>query len=81
MGYWIGFLVIGLFVGWLAGLIMKGRGFGILGDMIVGILGAVVGGWLFNVLGLYAYSSFGAFLMALVGAVALLSLIGVIKRV
>ncbi len=78
--HWLWFLLIGLFAGWVAGLLMKGRGFGVLGDIIVGILGAVFGGWLFGVLGLYTYSSIGAFLMALFGAVSLLALIGVVKR-
>ena len=45
------FLAIGAVAGWLAGLIMKGRGFGLLGNIIVGIIGAVVGGFLFGLLG------------------------------
>ena len=72
-------LLIGLVVGWLAGVIMKGRGFGVLGDIIVGILGAVVGSWLFGILGLSAYGTAGSLLMALVGAVVLLGLISVVK--
>ena len=75
------FLLIGLIAGWLAGLIVKGHGFGVLGNIIVGILGAVVGGWLFQVIGLSAYSAAGSILMAMVGAVVLLTLIGLIKRV
>ncbi len=71
---WVSFLLIGGVVGWLAGLIVKGRGFGILGDVMVGIVGALLGGWMASVIGVYAYSSFGAFLTALVGAVALVSL-------
>ena len=72
-------LLIGLVVGWLAGLIMKGRGFGVLGDIIVGILGAVIGSWLFGILGLSAYGTAGSLLMSLVGAVVLLGLISVVK--
>ena len=48
------FLVIGAVAGWLAGLIMKGGGFGLVGDIVVGIIGSVIGGWLFNLLGIAA---------------------------
>ncbi len=72
--YWVGFLLIGLMVGWVAGMIMKGRGFGIAGDIVVGVLGAVVGGWLFNMLGLTTYGTTGVFITALVGAMALVGL-------
>ncbi|MGI5310011.1 GlsB/YeaQ/YmgE family stress response membrane protein, partial [Rheinheimera sp. WS51] len=50
MGF-ILFLIIGAVAGWLAGLIMKGRGFGLLGNMVVGIVGAFLGGFLFGILG------------------------------
>lgn len=43
-------LVVGLIAGWLAGVVMKGGGFGILGDIVVGILGALIGGFLASVL-------------------------------
>jgi uncharacterized membrane protein YeaQ/YmgE (transglycosylase-associated protein family) len=49
----IWFLIIGAIAGWLAGLAMKGSGFGLLGDIIVGIIGAVLGGWLFGQLGIW----------------------------
>ncbi len=75
------FLLVGFIVGWLAGIIMKGRGFGVLGDIIVGVLGAVVGGWLFSVIGLSAYGTLGAMIMALIGAMVFLGLISLIKRV
>lgn len=81
IGFWIGFLVIGGIIGWLAGLITRGRGFGILGDIVVGVVGAMVGGWLASLLGLFAASSLGAFLVALVGAVILVGLTRFIKRV
>ncbi len=74
MQQWIWFLFIGGIIGWLAGVIVKGRGFGILGDVIVGIVGAMLGGWMAGVLGVAAYSSLGAFLTALIGAVVLVSL-------
>ena len=46
------FLVIGLVAGWLAGKIMKGRGFGLIGNLIVGVIGSVLGGYLFSLIGL-----------------------------
>ena len=72
--YWVAFLLIGGIIGWLAGVIVKGRGFGIFGDIVVGIVGAMVGGLLSNVTGLYAYGSFAGFITALIGAVVLVSI-------
>ena len=74
MQQWFWFLLIGGIIGWLAGVIVKGRGFGILGDIVIGVVGALFGGWLSSVTGLYLYGSFAAFLTALIGAVILVSL-------
>ncbi len=74
IGYWIVFLFIGGVIGWLAGIIIRGRGFGIIGDIAIGIVGAMLGGWMAGVLGLYTSSSIGAFLIALAGAVVLVGL-------
>lgn len=74
------FLVIGAVAGWLAGLIMKGRGFGLLGNIIVGIIGAILGGFLFGVLGIVAGGLIGSIVTATVGAVVLLFLISIIKK-
>ncbi|MBV8543631.1 MAG: GlsB/YeaQ/YmgE family stress response membrane protein [Acidobacteria bacterium] len=77
----IWFLIIGAIAGWLAGLLMKGRGFGILGDIVVGIIGAVLGGWLFGVLGISAGGGLaGSLIVAFIGAVILLFLVRLIKR-
>ena len=78
--YLVWFLLIGLIAGWLAGVVMKGSGFGVLGDNLVGIIGAVVGGWLFSALGLSAYGTGGALIVSFIGAVVLLGLIRVVKR-
>jgi len=80
VGYWIWFLIIGGVIGWLAGLITRGHGFGIIGDIVVGIFGAALGGWMAGVLGLYTGSSLGAFLLALVGAVVFVGLTRFIVR-
>ncbi len=73
-------IVIGILAGWLAGQIVKGRGMGVVVDLIVGIVGAVLGGWVFALLGLGAYGLIGRLVMAVVGAVILLLLIRLIKR-
>jgi len=74
VGYWVWFLIIGAVIGWLAGLIVRGRGFGLIGDIVVGIVGAMLGGWIARGMGLYTSSSVGAFLVALAGAVVLVGL-------
>ena len=48
------FAVVGVLAGWLAGLLMKGGGFGLVGDLVVGVLGALLGGFLFGALGVSA---------------------------
>ena len=58
------FVLIGLAAGFLAGQIMKGKGFGLVGNLVVGILGAILGGWLFGILGLSAYGFIGSIIMA-----------------
>jgi len=75
------FLIIGAIAGWLAGLAMKGGGFGLLGNIIVGVIGAVLGGWLFGVLGIWPSGGLvGSLIVAFVGAVILLFLVRLIKR-
>ena len=67
------FIVIGLVAGWLAGQIVKGGGYGIVGDIIVGVIGAVIGGFLFQRSGAFAGSGLlGSLIVATIGAVILL---------
>jgi len=73
------FLLIGLAAGWLAGRIMKGKGFGVAGNLVVGVIGALVGGFLFQLLGITAGGLIGALVMATVGAIVLLALVGLIR--
>ena len=75
------FLAIGALAGWVAGNIMKGRGFGLIGDIIVGIVGAVLGGFVFGLLGITTGGILGAIIMATIGAVILLFLISKLKRI
>ncbi len=75
------FLAMGIVAGWLAGKIMKGSGFGLVGDLVVGVVGALIGGWLFGLLGIAAWGMAGNLLTALVGAIALLYVIRLIKKI
>lgn len=75
-------LIIGAIAGWLSGKIMKGRGFGLLGNVIVGIVGAFLAGTLFPALGFaVGGGAISSIFFATVGAVILLFLIGMIKKV
>ena len=74
------FLLIGALAGWLAGLVMKGRGLGVLGNIIVGVIGAFLGGWLLPMLGVSFGGNIGLFITAFIGAVVLLAIVGLIKR-
>jgi uncharacterized membrane protein YeaQ/YmgE (transglycosylase-associated protein family) len=73
-------LIIGAIAGWLAGVIVKGYGFGLVGNIVVGIVGAFIGGWLFP-----GYLSLeglvGSIISATLGAIILLIIIGLARRV
>jgi uncharacterized membrane protein YeaQ/YmgE (transglycosylase-associated protein family) len=74
-------LVIGAVAGWLAGLIVKGFGFGLIGNIVVGIIGAVIAGWLLPRLGIFIGGGIIAQIInAVIGAVILLIIIGLVKR-
>ncbi len=64
-------IVIGLVAGWLAGKLMRGRGYGIIADILLGLIGAVIGRLVFRALGISAYGALGVLTMATVGAVIL----------
>jgi len=75
------FALIGLVAGWLAGLLMKGGGFGVIGDIVVGILGALLGGFLFSALGLSSGGGLlGAIIVATIGAIVLIFILRLVKR-
>jgi len=75
------FLIIGAIAGWLAGLIVRGFGFGLVGNIVVGIVGAFIAGWLLPGLGLGLTGIVGSIVYAMIGAVILLVVIGLIRRV
>ena len=77
---WLWFLIIGIVAGWLAGHITRGKGFGLLGNMVMGVIGAFVGGFLFGLVGLSAHGFIGSLIAATVGAVALIFLVKYLKK-
>ena len=74
------FILIGLAAGFLAGKVMKGHGFGLLGNLVVGVVGALLGGFLLGLLGIYTAGLIGNLISAFIGAVVLLLLISFINR-
>ena len=78
----IWFALIGLGAGWLAGQLVKGSGFGLVGDIVVGVIGSLLGGYLFNTFGVATGSGLlGSLLVATIGAVVLLFGLRLIKSV
>src|SRR5690242_4618223 len=74
------FLIIRALAGWLAGQIMKGRGFGVIGNILVGVVGAFIGGFLFRVLGFAAFGLIAQLIMATIGAIILLWIAGYVRK-
>jgi uncharacterized membrane protein YeaQ/YmgE (transglycosylase-associated protein family) len=80
MLYLLWVIIIGILAGWIAGKIMRGRGFGLLGDLIVGVIGSLLGSFIFGLVGFGAYGLIARLIVAVVGAVILLWLIRFIKK-
>jgi uncharacterized membrane protein YeaQ/YmgE (transglycosylase-associated protein family) len=75
------FLLVGAIAGWLAGTVVKGGGYGLLGDIVVGIVGGLIAGWLFPTLGFGLGGGIvGAIITSAIGAIVLLLIIRLIKR-
>jgi uncharacterized membrane protein YeaQ/YmgE (transglycosylase-associated protein family) len=74
-------IVVGGIAGWLAGLVVKGMGFGLVGNIVLGIVGAIVAGWLLPKIGISLGSGLiGAIIAAAIGAIIVLVIVGLIKR-
>lgn len=74
-------ILVGAIAGWLAGLVVRGFGFGLVGNIIIGIIGAFLGGWLFGVMGVAIGAGIiNAIFTAFIGAVVLLLIVRVVKR-
>jgi uncharacterized membrane protein YeaQ/YmgE (transglycosylase-associated protein family) len=74
------FIIVGIVAGWLASVIMRGRGFGLIGDLVLGIVGAVIGGFIFRLLGIDAYGTMGTLAMSVLGAIVVLGIAGVLRK-
>lgn len=75
------FLIVGVVAGWLAGKLVRGGGFGLVGDLAVGVVGAFIGGFLFRALGASAGGGLiGSIAVATIGAVVLLVVVRLIKQ-
>ena len=74
-------IIVGAIAGWLAGMVVKGGGFGLIGDIVVGIVGAIIAGWLLPQIGIAIGSGIiAAIIDAFIGAVILLVIIKLVKR-
>lgn len=77
----IAWIIVGAIAGWLAGLIVKGAGFGLLGNIVVGIVGAVVAGWLLPQLGIrLGVGMIGEIINAAIGGIVVLVILSLIRR-
>ena len=77
----IAWLIIGVVAGWLAGMLVKGGGFGLIGDIVVGVIGAFIGGWLAGVLHIHIGSGLiSSIITATVGAVLLIFVLRMVRR-
>ncbi len=74
-------VIVGVVAGWLAGQVVRGGGFGLIGDLIVGVVGALIAGWLFPTLGIHLGGGIvGAIISAAIGAIILLFIIRLVRR-
>ena len=74
-------IISGIIAGWIAGLLVRGRGFGLIGDLIIGLLGGLIGGWLAGLMGIQASSWITQILVAALGGVVLVAIIRLVRRV
>jgi len=74
------FLIIGVLSGFIAGKLYKGRGFGLVGDLVIGVIGALIGGFIFSLLGVTAGGLIGQLVMSIVGALVLLYVVHLAQK-
>ncbi|UCC61673.1 MAG: GlsB/YeaQ/YmgE family stress response membrane protein [Anaerolineae bacterium] len=79
MGFVV-WIIGGIIAGWLTGLIMKGKGFGLIGDLVVGLVGGLLGGWLASLIGLSARGWLGQIVLAVIGGVILVAVVRAIQK-
>lgn len=78
--YFLWYLLIGLVAGWLANLIVKGSGSGLLVNLVVGVIGGLLGGWIFSWFGWIPVGTLGSLLTSIAGAVILLWIVSLINH-
>lgn len=77
----LGAIVVGIIAGWLAGKLIRGYGFGLIGDLVLGLFGGLFGGWLFRALNIPGPNGWiGAIVVATIGAVILVWIAHVIRE-
>jgi len=72
-------IVLGGIAGWLASVLFKGKGSGLLVNIVIGIIGSIVGGWVMSILGLVAQGTIGSFVTAVIGAIILLAIVRAVR--
>lgn len=77
--YFLWYLLIGLAAGWIANLIVKGNGSGLIVNLVVGLIGGLLGGWIFSLFGVIAVGTVGSLLTSILGAVVLLWIVSFIS--
>ena len=78
--YWLWYILIGLAAGYVASLIVKGSGSGMLLNLVIGMVGGVLGGWLFRLMGIASTNRLGSLLTSVFGAIVLLLIVGLFTR-
>ena len=79
--YLLIWIISGIIAGWLTGLVMRGEGFGLIGDLIIGLIGGIIGGWLAGMLGIVTTGWIGHILVAALGGIVLVAVIRALRRV
>ena len=72
--------IIGLFAGWLANMVIKGDGYGLIANLIIGLIGSLLGGWLLQLFSYGDVSLMGILIASIVGAVLLLCIVAIITK-
>jgi uncharacterized membrane protein YeaQ/YmgE (transglycosylase-associated protein family) len=75
----LGTIFLGMIAGWIAGLVMRGSGFGVIADIIIGLVGAVIGRWIFSLIGATPHGRIGYLAMSVVGAIVLVALVHAVE--
>lgn len=79
MPNWVWFIIIGIAAGWLAGQVMKGSGYGLIGDLVIGAIGGLVGGYIFGLLKIKSSGLLGALITAVIGAILLIIVVRAVR--